>query len=302
MNAAMVGISRHEAMRRMDDIIAFADVGEFLDTPLKHYSSGMYLRLAFSSAINMDPQILLADEILAVGDQVFQERCLQKVEESGRKGLTVLFVSHDMDAILRVCNRVIWINGGEIARDGEPEMVVDEYQEATWARADASAGGRGRRANRLAEIVGVRLMSSTGREIGGAPLDEDVFIKILLFTRRRKMRVRPAIDVSTRGQLLFRSIESEPRNLREDGLYEVVVRIPAKLLAETTYGVTVHCLMSQDDGKPEQPLTFNSALTFMAYASERQQPQQGGARLDRTPLIAPQLNWYHKWVADAVSA
>ena len=138
MNAAMLGIPRSEALRRMNDILDFAEVAAFVDRPLKHYSSGMYLRLAFSVAINMNPRILLADEILAVGDLNFQDRCLQRVEEAGRNGLTVLFVSHDMDAILRVCNRVMWLNAGEIVKDGDPEEVVDEYQNAVWTRADAA--------------------------------------------------------------------------------------------------------------------------------------------------------------------
>ncbi len=114
MNAAILGIPRAEAQRRIKDILEFAEVEQFTGSPLRHYSSGMYLRLAFSVAIHMNPQILLADEILAVGDQAFQERCLQKVAELGRDGLTVLFVSHDMDAIMRICNRVMWLHQGAL--------------------------------------------------------------------------------------------------------------------------------------------------------------------------------------------
>src|SRR5690349_2074666 len=110
MNAAMFGIPKHEAIRRMSEIFEFAGVERFEGTPLKHYSSGMYLRLAFSVAINMNPQILLADEILAVGDQLFQDKCLQRIADDAAKGLTVLFVSHDMEAIIRLCNRVMWIH------------------------------------------------------------------------------------------------------------------------------------------------------------------------------------------------
>src|SRR5689334_22689667 len=113
MNAAMLGIPKHEAQRRIPEIFEFAGVEKFERMALKHYSSGMFLRLAFSVAINMNPQILLADEILAVGDQVFQERCLQRIAEGARDGLTVLFVSHDMEAIMRICNRVMWINAGQ---------------------------------------------------------------------------------------------------------------------------------------------------------------------------------------------
>src|SRR5688572_9122755 len=133
MNAAINGIPRAVALERFDDIIGFAEVEEFVDTPLQYFSSGMYLRLAFSVAINMQPSILLADEILAVGDLTFQERCLQKVRELARDtGLTVLFVSHDMEAVSRICNRVIWIKNGQLCRAGEPEDVVTQYQNAAW--------------------------------------------------------------------------------------------------------------------------------------------------------------------------
>ena len=301
MNAAMVGIPRADALRRIDDIIAFAEVEKFSDVPLKHYSSGMYLRLAFSSAINMDPQILLADEILAVGDQSFQERCLQKVEEGGRNGLTVLFVSHDMDAILRVCTRVIWLNAGEIVRDGDPEEVVDEYQGATWARSDATRNERGRRANRLAEIVNVRLVSSEGREIGGAPIEEDVYVRILVRADRPRLTVRAALDVTSRGQLLFRVADSERRSLTELGMYEVLVKIPAYLLAETTYSATVNCAIGREGEPREFPLTVYNAVTFVAFANG-QPTEPDAARLERTPLIAPRLEWAHRKLTDAARA
>ena len=130
MNAAMHGISRREVLDRMADIIQFAELDDFLDNPLRQYSSGMYLRLAFSVAINMQPDILLADEILAVGDIAFQERCLQRVAEESERGLTVLFVSHDMSAVSRLCHRVIWLDRGEVVQDGEPEGVIAEYEDA----------------------------------------------------------------------------------------------------------------------------------------------------------------------------
>ena len=107
MYMAWNGLSRADIEQRTGDIVAFAEIEEFIDTPLKRFSNGMYVRLAFSMAINMQPDVLLADEILAVGDLTFQERCLQRVEEAGAAGMTVFFVSHDMAAIQRLCTRVI---------------------------------------------------------------------------------------------------------------------------------------------------------------------------------------------------
>ena len=130
MNAAMHGIPRREVVDRMGQIIEFAELDDFQDNPVRQYSSGMYLRLAFSVAINMQPDILLADEILAVGDLAFQERCLERVAREAERGLTVLFVSHDMSAVSRLCHRAIWLDKGEIQQAGEPEGVIAEYEEA----------------------------------------------------------------------------------------------------------------------------------------------------------------------------
>ncbi len=290
MNAAMLGIPKHEAIRRMPEIFAFAGVERFEGTPLKHYSSGMYLRLAFSVAINMNPQILLADEILAVGDQVFQERCLQRVEEGGREGLTVLFVSHDMDAIMRVCNRVVWINAGEIVRIGDPEQIVDEYQNAVWSHADASRSERGRRANRFAEVLSVRLASSAGRDIGGVPISDDVYVRVRLNALKPRLSLKCALDLNVRGQLLFRSQDVEIHQLVEPGTYEILAKIPANLLAENTYSVTVSCIIGWKNEPTEYPLVVYNALTFIAFSTEDRTASPAG-RLEKTGLIAPRLEW-----------
>ena len=303
MNAAMLGIPKHEAIRRMPEIFEFAGVERFEATPLKHYSSGMYLRLAFSVAINMNPQILLADEILAVGDQVFQERCLQRIVESAAEGLTVLFVSHDMEAIMRICNRVMWINAGQVMKLGEPELVVDEYQNAIWSQADASRSEKGRRANRYAEILAIRLVSSTGRDIGGAPISEDVSIKIRLNVLKTHCKVRCALDLNTRGQLLFRSTDTEVHPLGEPGVYDIFARIPANLLAESNYTVTASCIMTRHDEPQELPLVAYNALTFIAFATAGATATTTpvGGRLQKPGLIAPKIEWTMK-VEEGVDA
>src|SRR5688500_8650452 len=169
MNAAMHGISRREVLERMDEIVRFAELEDFLDSPLRHYSSGMYLRLAFSVAINMRPDILLADEILAVGDIAFQERCLERVAQEAERGLTVLFVSHDMSALSRLCHRAIWLDKGEVQQAGEPEGVIAEYEESALRgkSRDVGSGVRtGRHENVVAEIASVRLINAAGEEVG----------------------------------------------------------------------------------------------------------------------------------------
>jgi lipopolysaccharide transport system ATP-binding protein len=290
MNAAILGIPRAEAQRRIKDILTFAEVEQFVESPLRHYSSGMYLRLAFSVAIHMNPQILLADEILAVGDQAFQERCLQKVAELGRAGLTVLFVSHDMDAIMRICNRVMWLHQGALRRLGDPEEVVDEYQNAIWSQADIAQSERGRRSNRLAELLSVRLASSSGRDIGGAPISEDVYIKTRFRTVKGGMTVKCAIDLHTKGQLIFRTADTESRPLPEAGTYEALAKIPRDLLAELPYIATVSCIFKKDGEPKEYPLVAYNALQFLVYGTDTPDAVAPG-RLDRVGFIAPRLEW-----------
>jgi lipopolysaccharide transport system ATP-binding protein len=301
MNAAILGIPRAEAQRRVEDILVFAEVEQFVDSPLRHYSSGMYLRLAFSVAIHMNPQILLADEILAVGDQAFQERCLQKVAELGQSGLTVLFVSHDMDAILRICNRVMWLHQGAIRRMGDPEEVVDEYQNAIWSQADIAQSERGRRSNRFAEVLSVRLVSAGGKDIGGAPVSEDVYIKTRFRTTKGSLTVKCALDLSTKGQLIFRTADTEARPLPTAGTYEALAKIPRDLLAELPYVANVGCVFKRDNEAKEYPLVIYNALSFLVYGTETPDAPASG-RLDRVGFIAPRLEWTVRQEAYAAGA
>ncbi len=126
-NAAIFGLTKHEIDKRLDTIIEFSELGEFIDNPVRTYSSGMYMRLAFSIAINVDAEILLIDEILAVGDQHFQEKCFKKLEELKNSDKTIVIVSHSLDQIEKLCTRAIWINNGVVAKDGVPSKVIAEY-------------------------------------------------------------------------------------------------------------------------------------------------------------------------------
>lgn len=126
-NASIFGLSHSEIERRVDEIIEFSELEEFIDSPIRTYSSGMYMRLAFSIAINVDAEILLIDEILAVGDQHFQEKCFAKLDELKNSEKTIVIVTHSLDQVKKLCNRAIWIYDGEVRMDGKPEKVVEEY-------------------------------------------------------------------------------------------------------------------------------------------------------------------------------
>lgn len=126
-NASIFGLNRKEIEQRMDDIIDFSELGEFIDNPVRTYSSGMYMRLAFSIAINVDAEILLIDEILAVGDQHFQDKCFNKLRELKKSDKTIVIVSHSLDSVKDLCTRAIWIYEGNVRMDDVPKKVINEY-------------------------------------------------------------------------------------------------------------------------------------------------------------------------------
>jgi ABC-type polysaccharide/polyol phosphate transport system ATPase subunit len=127
INATALGLSRAEIVARLDDILAFAELAEFLDTPVRYYSSGMLARLGFAVAIHTNPDLLLLDEVLAVGDAKFQQKCIARVNELRAAGTTIMLVSHAAQTMRSLCNRVIWLHDGKLIADGEPGPIVDDY-------------------------------------------------------------------------------------------------------------------------------------------------------------------------------
>ena len=142
MNASIHGLSRSEINKRFDDIIEFSGVQSFLDTPVKRYSSGMQMRLAFAVAAHLDPDILILDEVLTVGDLDFQQKCLERVQLLVSEGRTLLFVSHSLEALTSFCDRCIWLDGGKIRADGPTEEILDEYREQSAFGRPPVAGRR----------------------------------------------------------------------------------------------------------------------------------------------------------------
>jgi lipopolysaccharide transport system ATP-binding protein len=160
LNGAILGMMRAEIARKFDDIVGFAEVERFVDTPVKHYSSGMYLRLAFAVAAFLESEILLVDEVLAVGDVSFQQRCLGKMREVSASGRTVLFVSHQMAAVEALCNRCLYIRDGELKRSGTPREIIESYM----------AEGSGSRSSV------VSLLNHSGRRSGSKPVMQSAIL------------------------------------------------------------------------------------------------------------------------------
>jgi lipopolysaccharide transport system ATP-binding protein len=168
LNGAILGMKRAEITRQFDEIVAFAEVEKFIDTPVKRYSSGMYMRLAFAVAAHLEPEILIVDEVLAVGDAAFQRKCLGKMGTVAREGRTVLFVSHNMTAMQGLCGRVVWLEGGRVAEEGRADRVISDYLKTSFSAMseqvwDDPAGAPG---NEVVRLRGVRV-----RPLGGAPSD-----------------------------------------------------------------------------------------------------------------------------------
>jgi ABC-type polysaccharide/polyol phosphate transport system ATPase subunit len=179
LNGALLGMTRREVVSKMDSIVEFAGVPAFIDTPVKRYSSGMNLRLGFAISAHLDPDILLLDEVLAVGDAAFQSKCLKRIDQLKKSGTTIIFVSHNLGAVEGLCDRVLLLRQGEIAANGKPGPVIDEYQRMLVETPTLSAPRfQGASPTPAARVVGVVLSDGDGRRTStfptGSPLRAEV--------------------------------------------------------------------------------------------------------------------------------
>jgi lipopolysaccharide transport system ATP-binding protein len=237
LNGSILGMKRKEIQRKLDDIVEFSGVGKFMDTPVKRYSSGMYVRLAFSVAAHLEPEILLVDEVLAVGDAEFQQRCLGRMEDLSGTGRTVLFVSHNMQAVNQLCDRAIWLEGGQIHAEGEPSDVVTKYLHSalgsgsriSWPD-DESAPG-----DSLARLLSVRAVDETGETVSTVDVRQPVGIEIGFRVLRSGPPVFAKIKIYDRqGNTAFNAMDIEPHGDERSvpGRYIATAWIPSNLLNE----------------------------------------------------------------------
>jgi ABC-type polysaccharide/polyol phosphate transport system ATPase subunit len=186
LNGSILGMRRREITKKLDDIVEFAGIRQFLDTPVKRYSSGMYVRLGFSIAAHLDPDILLLDEVLAVGDSAFQAKCLQRIDDLRRGGTTIVFISHDLGAVQRLCDRVLLMNHGEIAASGSPQDVINEYQRSNSDfSAPARAGDQPLEKPKSAEITALRFFDFDGNQTSTCSTGSPLIARIEYFARER---------------------------------------------------------------------------------------------------------------------
>jgi ABC-type polysaccharide/polyol phosphate transport system ATPase subunit len=164
LNGSILGMLRREITDKLDSIVSFAELRQFIDTPVKRYSSGMYVRLGFSIAAHLNPDILLLDEVLAVGDAAFQQKCIQRITELKQGGTTIVFISHDLRAVQKLCDRVILLKKGQIEADGGPEETIALYQSSSQQLAAEAAESRGQQPSGEAEVTSLTFYDEDGRE------------------------------------------------------------------------------------------------------------------------------------------
>jgi len=240
LNGSILGMARHEIAAKFDEIVDFGEIGKFIDTPVKRYSSGMYVRLAFAVAAHLEPEILMIDEVLAVGDARFQKKCLDKMRDVSQHGRTVLFVSHNMHAVTRLCDRAILLEAGRIVADGAVHNVVSKYLQSglgttairEWVDLQSAPG------NEITKLRSVRVRTEDGQVSDAIDI-------------RQPLRIEMEFDVVTPGHVLvpnfhfyneegtcaFVASDHDPawrRKPRPAGHYSSTAWIPGNLLSEGT--------------------------------------------------------------------
>ena len=266
LNAAVLGMTRAETPRRFDEIVDFAGTERFLDTPVKRYSSGMYLRLAFAVAAHLEPDVLLVDEVLAVGDAEFQRKCLGRMSQAEREGRTVVFVSHDLDSLARLCPRTLWLDRGPVRDDGPTAGIVRDY--LTSGQSGAAAQGS------FSSTGPLRLLSVRAEPVNGpvgAPLLRDEPLRLVVDVEVDDER--PGLDLAVwvttaRGTRVLDEALSDTGQVLRRGRRRVVLRLPPLL------NVGVHTVGVWAGSAHVDLLDEPTAATFTLHGSDRGRPDR----------------------------
>lgn len=235
LNGTILGIKRSEIKRHFDEIVAFSEIEKFIDTPVKWYSSGMYLRLAFSVAVHLNTEVLVMDEVLAVGDVNFQQKCLDKMYDLRNHGKTILFVSHSMGAVTRLCERVVLLDKGKMIADGPANQVVRDYLGQGWqVGADRQWLVHEGPGNQIVRLRGVRVRTRAGATVDSIGIQEPIGIEVTYDVFQAGQTLVPKVDLITEeGLHLFTSHdvgERWRRQPRPEGQYVSTMWIPGNFL------------------------------------------------------------------------
>jgi lipopolysaccharide transport system ATP-binding protein len=295
LNGAVLGMSRLEIRKKFDEIVEFAEVDKFLDTPVKRYSSGMYVRLAFAVASHLEPEILIIDEVLAVGDARFQKKCLGKMEKIGETGRTVIYVSHNMDTVTRLCNSVILLRDGISEKQGDASKVIDQYMQISlrevgikkWESLDLSPG------NNIAKLHQVRVHDQNEQIITNINICKPFAVEIIFEVLVAKHILIAGFNFyNSNGINLFDSHEQTEEwrfTARPKGIHKCRVWIPENFLAEGLIQVGVAVFTAD-------PFTVHfhehEVLTFNIYDDLTKDSARGSFFMGSFPgLLRPKLRW-----------
>ena len=294
INGIMLGLTKREITKRFDEIVEFAELQDFIDAPVKTYSSGMYMRLGFAVAIHVDPDVLLVDEVLAVGDAEFQARCLGRMEDFGATGRTVLFVSHNMQAMPQLCDRAILLDGGRVVRDGPSSEVVAQYLQTTAGAGSsrewpdlASAPG-----DDLVRLRSVRVVGPDGSTAAYVDVREPVGIEIAFRVLAWGPPILPKLKLSAGGHVAFNAMDVDSRWHEQSapGDYVATAWMPGNYLNEGL--VTVDpAVCSMDSPKLHHHVSVWQAVSFHV-----QDPGEGGSSRGTFTgqwkgVVRPLLEW-----------
>jgi lipopolysaccharide transport system ATP-binding protein len=294
LNGAILGMKRREIRTKLPEIVAFSGVERFIDTPVKRYSSGMYVRLAFSVAAHFEPEILLVDEVLSVGDAEFQARCLGRMEDMGSTGRTVLFVSHNMQAVSQLCDRAILLDGGRIVHEGPSEEIVAHYLQTTagtgssrsWPDLEDAPG------DDLVKLRSVRIVRSDGETTDYVDVREPVGIELGFQVLRDGPPVVPKLKIVAGGQIAFNAMDIDPRwyEPAPPGDYVATAWIPGNHLNEGLIRVDA-AVCSIDSPKLHHHVSVHEAVTFHVQDPGEGDSSRGTFTGQWRGVLRPLLEW-----------
>ncbi|GAB4190697.1 MAG: ABC transporter ATP-binding protein [Phycisphaeraceae bacterium] len=290
LNGAILGLKRAEVRRHFDQIVEFAEVGRFLDTPVKRYSSGMYVRLAFAIAAHLEPEVLIVDEVLAVGDAAFQRRCLGKMGDVARSGRTVVFVSHNMAAVRNLCHEAILLDRGRVTEHGDVGTVIDAYLSQVFTRTkdDGTIDWPEHEAPGCDEVRLLQVQTLNQDDQPGGSFDTHEPVRIALTYRIAKpiedMRwvIRLLCDD---GAVAFATTDHDQRPAKnEPGIYRSICEIPAGLLNVGRYTLQINA------GQPGLRVLVPPA-PYLRFQTTRTRPHGSGYAEHWPGAVAPRLQW-----------
>ena len=244
LNGAILGMRKTDIDRKFDEIVAFAEVEKFIHTPVKHYSSGMYLRLAFAVAAHLEPEILLIDEVLAVGDIAFQKKCLGKMEDVAKEGRTVIFISHNLEAVQRLCGRCLLLENGELILDRDPEAVAAQYIKHSLGKIGLSyeiSDSRTHAIDQKVRLLEAEILSAGGTRCNHLRFGEDFTVRMLWEQKSDISNLSYAIRVSDSYDRLVFAVNTINSSLKTDrrGIHEIRCRVNPNVLVPGEYRVSI---------------------------------------------------------------